>query len=360
MADHCPERLATTVVATTHKTKSTLIFRSALGTAINHLHSLGVDRGKLLKAINYDWEMVKPDPVNAIPVPAGHLLDVYEQALRDDSRPDLGLCYGEASDVPIYGPLGYAMLSAATDIEAVNLALTYQRIYYGTLADISLYLEEDCGVVRLAEHIPPRPARVFFIESLLSGFLRFNLSMAGRPTQLKDVRLAYPDPGYRERYEAIFNCPVKFDCQRNELRFDKSVLAISLPNADPFTAKACEKICAELLEQFDKGEQCSLEIKQLLSDNWQQHPDMESIAQVLHCDVRTLRRRLSAENTSFQQIKDEVRKDIALDYLTSTTLPIKDIAIKVGFDQASNFRRAFRKWTGYRPSHFRKIKRREM
>lgn len=355
MVDHCSHLLTSNTSKPALNSSKALVFRSALGTAINHLRSLGLDRGKLLKAIDYDWELVKPDPVNAIPIPAMHLLAIYEQALRIDRRPDLGLYYGETSDVPIYGPLGYAMLSAATDIEAVNLALSYQKIYYGTVADITLYLEDDCGVVRLDENMPPSPGNQFFIESLLSGFLRFNLSMAGRPAQLKDVRLTYPDPGYQQRYEKIFGCPVKFECPRNELRFDKGVLARALPNADPFTAKACEQVCAELLEQFNKGEQWSVEIKQLLSANWQQRPDMESIARSLDCDVRTLRRRLRAEHTSFQEIKDEVRKDIAMNYLTGSALPIKDIAEKVGFDQPSNFRRAFRKWTGYQPSHFRSL-----
>ena len=82
-------------------------------------------------------------------------------------------------------------------------------------------------------------------------------------------------------------------------------------------------------------------------------PDFDWIAQELHTSPQTLRRRLKQENTSFQEIKDLLRRDMAIYYLSHQELPINDIAERVGFTEPSTFHRAFKKWTGVTPGAWR-------
>lgn len=330
-----------------------LIFLSTISTTVKRLVSLGLEPERLLRGTGLTEQQLDASTSSSELVSGALLLAVYNNARRTSADRALGLRYGETADVTIYGPLGFAMLSAATDIEAVNLALKYQRIHFGNLAHLSLLVEDGNGVIRINENLPDGYSRQFFIEMLLSGFLRFNMVLAGKPTRLNELRLAYADPGYVDYYQRLFNCSIQFDAKYHEIVFDTGILAIELPNADRMTYLACEKICADLLEQFNKGEAVSHRVRRLMLERFEEFPDMKSLASYLQCDERTLRRKLSAEGTSFQSIKDSVRCDTAINYLRSTSLSVREIAQRIGFDEPSNFRRAFRRWTGNQPSHYR-------
>jgi AraC-like DNA-binding protein len=77
------------------------------------------------------------------------------------------------------------------------------------------------------------------------------------------------------------------------------------------------------------------------------------VAKALHFSVRTLSRRLDAEGATFQAIKDELRRDVAIQRLTKTETPIAVIGAEIGFDDPTTFHRAFKKWTGSTPGAYR-------
>ena len=80
---------------------------------------------------------------------------------------------------------------------------------------------------------------------------------------------------------------------------------------------------------------------------------MEMVAKQLATTVRTLHRKLLSESASFTQILDDVRCNLAKEYLRETKLSMEDISELVGFSEAANFRHAFRRWTGSTPANFR-------
>jgi AraC-like DNA-binding protein len=82
-------------------------------------------------------------------------------------------------------------------------------------------------------------------------------------------------------------------------------------------------------------------------------PSLEEVGDALAVTPQTLRRRLRDEGRGFQQIKDELRRDAAIEYLLHTPLPLLDIANRVGFSEASTFHRAFKQWTGVAPGEYR-------
>jgi AraC-like DNA-binding protein len=84
-----------------------------------------------------------------------------------------------------------------------------------------------------------------------------------------------------------------------------------------------------------------------------QYPDMPQTAKMLNLSPRTYRRRLESENRSYQELLDQVRAEHATRYLQNTRLPLSSIAYMIGFNDASNFRRAYLKWTGRSPSEVR-------
>ena len=99
------------------------------------------------------------------------------------------------------------------------------------------------------------------------------------------------------------------------------------------------------------------QIRRILESNLDpEMPDFESVAFQLNTSTQTLRRRLKDEDTSFQAIKDQVRRDLAIYYLSDNKLSINEIALKVGFTEPSTFHRAFKKWTDVTPGDYRSEK----
>ena len=81
---------------------------------------------------------------------------------------------------------------------------------------------------------------------------------------------------------------------------------------------------------------------------------MQEFSGSIHFSVRTLARKLQAEGTSFQAIKDELRRDVAIQLLTQSRLAVAQIGQRVGFEDATCFQRAFRQWTGSAPGAYRR------
>lgn len=80
---------------------------------------------------------------------------------------------------------------------------------------------------------------------------------------------------------------------------------------------------------------------------------MDDVASRLAISSRTLQRRLQAEATSFQQVLDELREELARHYLATSNYPSGQIAFLLGYEEPNSFFRAFRTWTGDTPEHIR-------
>jgi AraC-like DNA-binding protein len=105
---------------------------------------------------------------------------------------------------------------------------------------------------------------------------------------------------------------------------------------------------------LDETAPVSSQVRRLLQAHWREAPDMLRVAGWLACEERTLRRRLTEEQTSFRALKDEIRSEVAIQQLRHTANSISDIAQALGFSDAANFRKAFMRWTGRYPSDYRR------
>lgn len=81
---------------------------------------------------------------------------------------------------------------------------------------------------------------------------------------------------------------------------------------------------------------------------------MEELASEFGTTPATLRRRLGREGTSYQAVKDQLRSDVAIDYLSNSSLSVDEIAARIGFQDASAFHRAFKRWNGLQPGEYRR------
>jgi AraC-like DNA-binding protein len=178
--------------------------------------------------------------------------------------------------------------------------------------------------------------------------------LIGQNIPLLQVDLACPRPAHALDHRYFFSGPVRFDCDGTLMRFSAAYLDLpirqSKRNLGKFLARAPgDWIFGSFSEQL-----ISHRIRQYLAAQLPDSPTIEQAAANLHCSVRTLCRRLAAEETTFQALKDELRRDIAIQRLTETDQTITKIAGDIGFDDPSAFHRAFRHWTGSTPGTYRR------
>ena len=194
----------------------------------------------------------------------------------------------------------------------------------------------------------------FFRESILVIWHRLGSWLIGQPIELIKAEFNYSEPDHGDEYRHIFHCPLHFNADETALTFEKRFLDAPVIRDRPEMRQFLKTSPADLLSRPDESNTFTGQIRALIGRDFSQSlPDFEWIASELHTSPQTLRRRLKQENTSFQEIKDLLRRDMAIYYLSRPELAINDIAFKVGFTEPSTFHRAFKKWTGVTPGAYR-------
>lgn len=273
-------------------------------------------------------------------------------ALLRCDEPALGLLLGQRLNVSTHGILGYAVLSSANFGKAIQFALKYYRVL-GLTYELELVELGERVELRASESMPLAGLGRFAAEGLLASLFSIARFLIGERLQEVEVGFAHPRPGYAGRYERVFGAPVAFDQPYHRLSLPAAYLARPMALANPATVQMCQQQCEALLASLDVQDGLLTRVRRLLLARPGDFPSLESAAQALHTSSRSLRRHLAQMGTGYQQVLDEVRRSLALQYLGTTHLPLHEIAYLLGFSDPSNFRRAFKKWTGKLPSDYR-------
>lgn len=165
------------------------------------------------------------------------------------------------------------------------------------------------------------------------------------------VHFTHADPGYRAEYERIFGVPVVFGAGRNAMRIDESLLSMKLSPSNPFVLQVLNERAEELLEDLESARSARGQVERLLlptlpSGNLRMH----AIARKLGVSRQTLHRRLKAEGVSYHEVLDDLRRRLAIRCLRDNGVSVQETAARLGYSDPSAFSRAFKRWTGRRPS----------
>ena len=311
------------------------------------LDALGIarDAGIDLGAIPAPGERIEIDKVDA-------MLRVAIPRIAD---PAFGLHAARCWHPSELGVLGYAWLSSSTLRTGLGRAARYFRLVgergATEIEDARQGLKVRFGANRGNPAVVPVAAVFVDIAmSILLDLCRMNAGATLRPLAAS-LRRRKPDAA--DAYALFFGCPVQFGAEENSFVLSARDADRPLSSANRELAAVFDRMMTEELARLDKSDVVSRCRAAVLDHLASGEATEEEAAKQLHMSARTLQRKLAEANTTYLQLVDDTRKDLALRYVEDPRRSLTDITFSLGFSQPSAFTRAFRRWTGVSPSDYR-------
>lgn len=253
--------------------------------------------------------------------------------------------------------LAYSVVSARSLGEALQRLSRFLRVL---LPDMTVSVERhgNHAWLRIAETSPlaptrADPGRVFAFEWLLRLIHGLACWLAGRGLALDAVAFPYPPPPHAADYTLIYTANSSFGAERLEARLQANLLDLPVRRDEAALAAFLAGAPGRIATLYRRDRDTVLAVRDLLRDALPALPDLATVAVALHLSPRSLHRRLAEEGANFRQIKDALRRDLALARLAKSDAPVAVIAAELGYADPSAFYRAFVEWTGQAPSEYR-------
>jgi len=284
-----------------------------------------------------------------LPFTTFHQLVLDALAITGDAA--LGLHVGARLGVNAHGILGYAAMSSATLRQTVQLFERYIALRT-PMVTISHGIQGDQFQVRFhpqhplgAIHQPVLEAVVLTVKNVL------DYVTAGE-FQVSRVAFPFAAPAYASLADELFGLKVSFGESWTGFALPLASMDMPLKMADQLTYSEAASLCQNAIEHLERSESLTARIRKILQEQ-RPFPALNEVAGIFHLTPRTLHRRLLDEGTSFNEILEEVRHVLAVEYLKAGQLDMQEIAWQLGYSDLSNFRRAFKRWEGVAPSAFK-------
>jgi AraC-like DNA-binding protein len=196
----------------------------------------------------------------------------------------------------------------------------------------------------------------YAIAHTLAVWRRFCSWLIGNQIELHAVHLELARPQESSSLQRLFECPIQFGQAHNGIVFDARHLKSPLMHDEESLKKFLRNAPYHLLanNEVDSDDGIVAQMRRIIGqDLSHDFPSVVDMAEQLNMSVRTLRRRLKDVDTTYQEFKDEIRRDAATQFLSRPELRINAVAALLGFDEPSAFHRSFKKWTGSTPGDYR-------
>jgi AraC-like DNA-binding protein len=281
-------------------------------------------------------------------------LSILRATVASVDAPGLGLISGQEVSVLDWGPLGYAFVSSANLRRGLDVFIRFQRLN-GPMVNNYLREEGDEAIISAVENFPLNELHQFAIEDWLSE-TRCAIARFGVPgIRFNQVNVTYSEPGHVALYRELFDCPINFSQDANEIRFPASFLDTPFDMADESVAELCIRKCADVLKHLSEEDPVVDAVRRVLLSKPGITPTLEVVSGFLNMSARTLRRRLQEAGTTYKDVLSDVRLGLAAEYLRTTRMAPKEIAYLLGYSGVTSFHRAFKRRFEVTPSEYRQM-----
>ncbi len=262
--------------------------------------------------------------------------------------------------IATYGMYGFAMLSSTNFRQTMEFCVKYHQLAV-PLGEVLFTEANHCGIWTFAPTMHPRvDAHLyrFLVEMHFGIQTSLMREVMGAEFAFRELRVTYERPDDAAKCADIFESRVVFGRSANQFIFDAAWLDRVPKRGNELTYAIVVEMCDKLLQEFQLHIGLVGKVRQVLLVNLMRPMGPNRVARELKMSVRTLRRKLHEEKTSFRKLVDELRMNMAIKYLRETNLTIEHISHVLGYSEPANFRRAFRRWTKAAPRKFRDVSRR--
>ncbi|MEU1985717.1 AraC family transcriptional regulator [Nocardia sp. NPDC019395] len=287
-------------------------------------------------------------------------LAVVRNLVRQLDRPGMGIEVGRRYRITTFGIFGFACISSPTLAEAIDFALRYMELSFTFCLPVTQW-ENGEFVGRIDDGSVPADVRQFLVERDVIAMHQVMSDLLGRPVELVRAEFRFPEPPYADRIAAVTAAQPRFGRPENLVALDPAILDQPLPQANEHTLAICLAQCRDLVHRRRARTGIAAEVRARLVprgglDGFTAPPGIDTVAADLNMSTRTLRRHLDAAGTSYRALLDEVRQALAEEMLTTTPLSVSDVAIRLGYAEASTFIYAFKRWTSATPAAYRRAR----
>jgi AraC-like DNA-binding protein len=256
--------------------------------------------------------------------------------------------------VGLFATMAELVSHCSTLGELLNKAISFYNLVSN---DIPMKLSRSQGNAVLSfqmtqPHLDPEH---FMAEFWLVIWHRFPSWYIGQPIRLQETHFTFSSPQHRDELQIMFPSQLHFNRSANRLIFDAQYLDKPLVRSDQELETYVQNAPADVMTIPGSDSTLEAKIERIIG---QRHPDrlifapIHQLAEELGISSQTLHRRLKESATSYQKIKDNLRREVAIQKLVNERLSVEQVADIVGFTEPRSFTRAFKHWTGLTPREY--------
>lgn len=309
----------------------------------------GIGEDELLRPHGLDRQALTSPTLR---IPLETVNEIYRQALALTGEPALPFYVGMQMKLSSHGFIGFAAMTADTVAQALELAerfislrimgFTLRLARDGELAH--LYLETDLDL---------QPLRDGVVASLMIGLGQMAQVITGE-TLFGVADIDIPENPRFEDFSYILPAQIHFKRPCNRISFDARYLDLPLIMADSASMQLAVAQCERELVASGMINRFVRQVRHLIHEEGVGFRSVEAVADALHMSERTLKRQLAQEGTTFSDILEDIRRQMAMRLLDANGKSTERIAEDLGYSDVANFNRAFKRWTGTTPGQYRK------
>jgi len=263
----------------------------------------------------------------------------------------IGILLGLQMRASAHGYLGFAAMTASTLREALETATRFVPTRTNALG-LSLHVGERNASLVIEERTDFGQARDVVLFALAVGIWQMGDALTGRQLE-GSADFAFPRPAYAEKFASV-GPSLRFGQPVTQLVFEASALDLPLTMADPVSRQLAYSELERSLEELGGDQDILARVRKLVTRANGGFHSLDEVASALHLSTRTLKRRLATQGATYSDLLEEQRRERAMMLLRSPTLSLDEVAEQLGYSDPSNFRRAFRRWTGLSPAAYRR------
>jgi AraC-like DNA-binding protein len=310
----------------------------------------GVTRDALLAGIDLPVEAMG-DPHARVPVRT--MIALLERARDLTGEPALGIYIGLQTRATLYGSVGFALTSASTIREAIDLSIRYGKVITTALS-VRFRVERQTASLILDEHADFGSVRDIVVMTTLVAWWKVSAALTARDLTTSCADFALPEPSYHSRL-AMTSLRMRFGRPMHRLTFDARSLDLPYIMPDPVALALAREQCERELESLGmtRGE-LTARVRVLIPKPGGGFRTLDEVAAAMNRSPRTLKRQLASSGISFSTLRDSEFRERAIALLRLPELSLPQIADRLGYSNATNFERAFRRCTSSSPAGWRR------